>query len=171
VKWILIVVAVIVVVVAIVVAVGYSLPVAHTAQRSATFRAPPDAVWAAITDVGAYPAWRGDLTSVEQLPPVNGLPAWREVQKNDRITYNVTRSLPPTTMVARIADKGLPYGGEWEYQVAGEGSGTRVTITERGEVYNPVFRFVSRFIMGQTSTIDRYLEALGRKFGETTIPS
>ena len=166
-KWILIIIGVIVVVIAIVVAVGYSLPVAHTAQRSATLRASPAEVWATVTDVAAYPTWRTDVTSVEVLPPVSGLPAWREVQNGDRITYNVTRSTPPVSMISRIADQGLPFGGEWEYALAPEGSGTRITITERGEVYNPVFRFVSRFIMGHTATIDGYLAALNRKFGGT----
>ena len=166
-KWILIVVGVIVVVIAIVVAIGYSLPVAHTAQRSVTVRAAPGEVWSAITDVAAYPSWRTDLTAVEQLPPVNGLPAWREIQKGDRITYNITRSTPPTSMVSRIADKGLPFGGEWEYELVPDGTGTRITITERGEVYNPVFRFVSRFVMGHTATIDGYLAALARKYEGT----
>ena len=162
-KWVLVVVGIIVVVIAIVMAIGYSLPVAHTAQRSMTVRAAPAEVWSTITDVTAYPTWRTDLTAVEQLPPVNGLPAWREIQQGDRITYNVTRSTAPVSMVSRIADKGLPFGGEWEYELAAEGTGTRLTITERGEVYNPVFRFVSRFVMGHTATIDGYLAALRRK--------
>ena len=161
-KWILIIVGVIVVVIAIVVAIGYSLPVAHTAQRSATLRASPAEVWATITDVAAYPTWRSDVTSVEVLPPVNGLPAWREVQNGDRITYNVTRSVAPVSMISRIADKGLPFGGEWEYELAPDGSGTRITITERGEVYNPVFRFVSRFVYGHSASIEQMLEALAR---------
>jgi uncharacterized protein YndB with AHSA1/START domain len=166
VKWVLIVVGVIAVVIAIVVAIGYSLPIAHTARRSVTLRAAPADVWTAITDVAAYPSWRTDITAVEQLPPVNGFPAWREVQGGDRITYNVTRLTAPVSMVSRIADPGLPFGGEWEYELTPEGAGTRVTITERGEVYNPVFRFVSRFVMGHSATIDGYLTALARKFGQ-----
>jgi hypothetical protein len=34
-------------------------------------------------------------------------------------------------------------------------------ITEQGEVYNPVFRFVSRFVIGQNRTIETYLRDLG----------
>ena len=45
------------------------------------------------------------------------------------------------------------------------GEVTSLTVTEDGEVQNPLFRFVSRFIMGQTATIDQYLRALGRKLG------
>jgi hypothetical protein len=39
-------------------------------------------------------------------------------------------------------------------------------ITEDGEVYNPVFRFVSKFVMGQTATLDAYLKAMGNAVGE-----
>ena len=39
-----------------------------------------------------------------------------------------------------------------------------VTIVERGEVSNPVFRFVSRFVMGHARTIEDYLNDLARKF-------
>ena len=35
-------------------------------------------------------------------------------------------------------------------------------ITENGEVYNPLFRFMSRFVFGHTATIDKYLEDLGQ---------
>jgi len=54
--------------------------------------------------------------------------------------------------------------------VTGEGAGSRVRITEHGEVYNPVFRFVSRFIMGHSSTASAYLKALGARFGAAVKP-
>ena len=54
--------------------------------------------------------------------------------------------------------------------LAADGEGTLLTITERGEVYNPIFRFVSKFLMGQTKSMDEYLRALGRKFGEEVTP-
>jgi hypothetical protein len=44
--------------------------------------------------------------------------------------------------------------------------GCAVTITERGEIYNPVFRFVAHLILGYTGTMEGYLNALGRKFAE-----
>jgi hypothetical protein len=41
-----------------------------------------------------------------------------------------------------------------------------VTITESGEIYNPVFRFMARFVFGYDSTMAGYLGALSRKFGQ-----
>ena len=170
-KWVLVIVGVIVVLAVIVVGVGYALPVAHVASRTVTLRAAPADVWAAITDVAAYPAWRSDVDSVELLAPVDGRPHWRERGSNGEIPYQMTRVDPPGRLVTRIADPDLPFGGEWQYDITPEGAGSRIVITERGEVYNPVFRFVSRFIMGHAATIDTYLRALGSKFGETVSPT
>jgi hypothetical protein len=37
-------------------------------------------------------------------------------------------------------------------------------------VYNPVFRFIAKYIMGHTGTIDTYLANLGKKFGSDVTP-
>ena len=56
--------------VVIVIAIGALLPRQHTASRTAHFRAAPEAVWRAITDVATFPAWRTDVKRVEVLPPL-----------------------------------------------------------------------------------------------------
>jgi Polyketide cyclase / dehydrase and lipid transport len=130
------------------------LPVAHTASRSAAISAPPERVWAALTDVAAFPTWRPDVTKVEQL----SAESWREHGKHGAITYRIMAAEPPARLVVQIADKSLPFGGEWEYTVAPG----QMTIVERGEIYNLLFRFMSRYVIGQTATIDAYLRALTR---------
>ena len=154
----------------IVVVVGYLLPVKHEATVSTPIPAAPEAVWAALTDPVSYPKWRGDVTSVEMLPADSGHVAWREQGKNGAISYAIELAEPPRRLVTRITDKSLPFGGSWEYVVTGDGVGSRVRITEHGEVYNPVFRFVSRFILGHTSTANAYLKALGARFGAAVTP-
>ena len=110
---------------------------------------------------------------------------------SDAVTYRVEASEPPRRRVVRIADTNLAYGGTWTYDVtlvvpagtaapvastaaAGEGADaaplTQITITERGEVYNPIFRFMSRFVFSHHATIDAYLTALGKKLGEPVTP-
>ena len=66
-------------------------------------------------------------------------------------------------MVTRIADPHLPFGGTWTYEIAPTATGSSLTITENGEIYNPVFRFIARYIQGYTATIDNYLKALRAK--------
>ncbi len=78
--------------------------------------------------------------------------------------------MAPARLVTRIADERLPYGGTWTYEVEEDAGGSRVTITEDGEIYNPIFRVVSRFFLGYHATQRSYLRALGAKFGETVEP-
>jgi uncharacterized protein YndB with AHSA1/START domain len=170
-KWIAIIIGVLVVLGLAVYAFGATLPVQHTASRSATFSSPPDAVWAVISDPGRFPSWRKDVDSVEVLPQRNGRPAWRETSGGQRMTFEVTESEAPSRLMTTIADKGLPFGGSWEYVIAPAASGSSITITEHGEVYNPVFRFVSRYVMGHTKTLDSYLTALAAKLGDKYTPA
>lgn len=159
-RWLVIVLAVLAAVAGLIVVAGMMLPQNHSVTRSAVVAAPPEKVWAAITDVGAYPEWRSGIDSVEVMSS-GGRPAWREISGSDRVAYESVVSEPHSRLVTRITDKGLPYGGAWDFRLVPESGGTRVSITENGEVYNPVFRFVSRYVMGHASTIEKYLGDLG----------
>jgi hypothetical protein len=44
--------------------------------------------------------------------------------------------------------------------------GATLRITENGYVTNPLFRFMSRFVLGYTGEIEKYLRSLAKKFGE-----
>lgn len=46
---------------------------------------------------------------------------------------------------------------------------TPLAITEDGEVYNPLFRFVSRFLMGYDSTIDTFLRDIAKRVGQSDV--
>lgn len=171
-KWLVIVVIVLVALVLGVTIVGIALPQNHVAQRSAHLSVTPDKAWSAISDVAGYPTWRSDVASVEMLPSVGGKTAWREVSsKGNKLAFEATTSDAPSHLVTLITDKGIPFGGSWDYRIVPEGTGSRITITENGEVYNPIFRFVSRFVMGHTATLDSYLKALAAKSGDTYPPS
>jgi uncharacterized protein YndB with AHSA1/START domain len=166
----LLVVGGLVALVAVVAAIGATLPKAHVTSRSATFRQTPEAVFGAITDFANAASWRPDLRRVELLEGPSGLPHFREHGEHGAIVMEVTELAPPRRLVVRIADPGLPFGGRWIYEVEPAAEGARLTITEEGEVYNPVFRFLSRFVFGHHKTLEGYLRALGGKFGETVTP-
>jgi len=167
-KWLLAIVAIVVVGIWLIAAIGAALPESHVATRSADLSATPEKVWEIITDPANYPAWRADITKVEHI---SGTPLkWAEFSGGDKITYEADVFEPPSHFAARIADPDLPFGGRWDYRIESAGSGSRVTITEHGEVYNPVFRFVSRFVMGHTATIDKYLTALAARTGDSYAP-
>jgi uncharacterized protein YndB with AHSA1/START domain len=167
-RWILLIVAALAAIVAIIVAVGALLPQNHIAARRVRLAAPPDRVFAVISDVGATASWRKDISRIDMLPAENGMTMFREQRGSDAVTYRVEALEPPRRMLVRIADSGLPFGGTWTYEVApaASGGGSELTITERGEVYNPVFRFMSRFVFSHYATMDGYLRALGARLGE-----
>ena len=162
-KWIVIVLVVIAAVVALAAIVGWSLPVSHVASRQRALTAPPDVVWKYITDVDGFPSWRRDITRVERLPDRDGRMVWAEEGSSGRITLAVEKSDAPRELVLRIADPDLPFGGTWTYEVAPASSGSTLTITERGEIYNPIFRVMARFVFGYEATMASYLESLDRR--------
>lgn len=120
--------------------------------------------------------WRKDIAHIEMLPANGNRIAWREVSKHDAVNYEgeIVRAPQPGVpgrFTSRIVSKDLPYGGEWIIDVSMNGDASVVTVTENGEVYNPIFRFVSKYVMGHTATIDGYLRALGAHVGEVVTPT
>lgn len=170
VKWLGIIVGALVVLGGAVFIAGSMLPQNHTASRTARLSQPPDSVWAVITDVPAFPSWRQDVAVVEKLPPRDGKVVWKETSgSRNSLTFEAETAEAPRHLVTRITDKGLPFGGSWDYVIVPDGSGSRITITENGEIYNPIFRVVSR-AMGYTTTLDAYLASLATRLGDKYTP-
>lgn len=162
-KWILIAAVLVVVFVVAALIVGWLLPEKHHATRHATLPALPEAVWALITDVDAFPTWRGDVKRVERLSDRAGRPVWIEHGSGGRVTFAVDESDPPRRLVVRIADRDLPFGGTWTYDIAPVAGGASLTIIEDGAIYNPLFRVMARFVFGYESTMSAYLAAAQKR--------
>lgn len=146
--------------VALVYGVGMLLPVEHRTSVQRRVAGSPDEAWAAITDVEASSEWRGDVDRVELLPSEGVGVLWREWGGEAPLTFELVESTPPERWVARIADEDLPFGGRWIYELAGGRDSTTVTITEEGEIRDPLFRFFARFVFGYEATATRYLDDL-----------
>lgn len=169
-KWVLIVAAVVVGLIALLALIGALSPRRHQACGSARLRQAPEAVWAAITAFADAPSWRTELKSVELLPDRGGKTCYREISSMGPLTLVVESAEPPRRLVTRIDDPELPFGGSWTFRLEPDGGGTRLTITENGEVRNIFFRALSRTVFRPDATLKGYLRALGRKFGETIEP-
>jgi hypothetical protein len=163
-KILLIVAAGIAVLVGGIVVTGLLLPKAHVASRSASFHARQEQLFSLIS---GPQNWRPDVVRYEIVPTSDGRELVRETTRHgEPITYELLDRLPPKSLTRGIATPNLPYSGSWTFSLQPSGQGTIVRITEHGEVYNPVFRFVSRFVMGHTHTIDAYLQALAKATGQ-----
>jgi len=170
-KWAMIVVGGLVLVVAVVWAIGAALPKDHVASRKLKLKQSPEAIWTAITDVDAFTAWRKDVKSIKKLPDENGRAGWVESMDMGDVPLRIEEFTPPRRLVTRIADPNLPFGGTWTFEVEPAEGGATLRITETGEVKPALFRFMSRFVFGQTATMESYLKFLAAKFGENAAPT
>ncbi|MFC5662791.1 SRPBCC domain-containing protein [Kitasatospora misakiensis] len=145
-------------------AAGRRLPVEHVSEGGLELDRPPGEVWDVLTAVDLFPAWRPGLAHVERLPATaTGGLRWREYGKHGHTTYEVVESAAPHRLVTGIADPDLPYGGTWTYVLTPAGRGCTLTVTERGEVYQPLYRAVSHYVTGEGATVHRYLRALAHR--------
>ena len=165
-KWVYLAGGGLVLLVAIVALAGAMLPRDHHATRQARYRQKPEAIYFAL----AGPVdWRSDVKASGNLPDRDGRKQWWEQDSHGRkVTYELVEDKMPSRRVTRIAEKDLPFGGTWTIEISPAPEGSVVRITEDGEIYNVIFRFVARFIFGYTSTIEGYLRDLGHRFGELT---
>ncbi|MCL4865181.1 MAG: SRPBCC domain-containing protein [Gemmatimonadales bacterium] len=142
--------------------VGLALPKQHRATRERLVAASPDAVFRVITTPAEFPTWRARVREVELLADEAGKPRFREHGRDGVITYVLEEAIPSKRVVSRIDDPSLPFGGTWTFELTPADGGTLLRITEDGEVSNPLFRFMSRFVFGHHAGIETYLADLGR---------
>ena len=166
-KIVVLILAAFVVLIGLLMLIGACLPRTHRATRTALFHRTPVELFGVIHDFAAMSSWRSGLTGVEILPPVDGHASFRELTARRPITYVVLEDRPPTRLVTRIADDNLPFGGAWTYEITPEAGGSRLRITEDGEIRNTLFRLLARFVFGYTGTMETYLKDLGRKVRES----
>lgn len=141
--------------------VGAFLPADHVASSSAVCLQGPRATWTVLTNFAKQPSWRPEVEQVERLPDRDGREVWRErYDGGEQLDFETLEAVPPRRLVRRIADQGGPFSGRWEITLEPAPEGCTVTITEHGTVKNPIFRFVARYFIGHTTTIDLYLSRL-----------
>ena len=151
-------------------AVALSIPRRHVASRTLITRQSPEVVWQAITDYEGQVSWRGELKEVVRLPDREGREVWREVyERGTPVTLATVETVAPRRLVRAIADEDGPFTGRWEYDIRADGAGTKLTITEYGEVPNPIFRFASRFVLGHTYFMEKFEKDLASRFGEEAV--
>ena len=171
-KWVLIVLGGLVGLIALMALIGAFVARDHRATSTITLRQPPDSVWRVVRDLGNITAWWPAMEKTERLPDRDGHEVWRQKMSGFDVPIIVLESAPPRRLMTQIdptADGA--FGGTWSYELASDGTGTRISVTEAGWISNPIFRFMSRFLFGYYGSLDKYLKALGSRFGETVQPT
>lgn len=172
-KWLLLAFASLVVAVGLVAAVGFFLPRGHVASRRVHLSTSPERVWETITDFAAVPTWWDGIQKAERAGEKEGKEVWHETFKHgEQVEIINTEVVPLRKMVRTIPPQNLLFYGSWTYEVeAAPDGGSLVTITEKGEVPNPIFRALSYFFFDQRATIDSYIKALALKLEVEAHPA
>jgi len=141
-KWALRIVLSLVAIAGAIALVGYFLPVAHEASKGGEFSRPPEDVFALLADPNGYKGW------------------WDGAD----VKTEVVERVPPSKLVTKIVGE-TQFGGTWTFDIVPTPTGSRVTITERGEIYNVIFRALSKLVFGYTGTMESCLAAAQKKLG------
>lgn len=167
----LLIIAIPLILLALATLIGLRLPKTHVAASRIRLSAKPQEVWAVIIDFASHPSWWPGLASVEPGPEVGGCPSWYEVcTRNIRVQFALIENAPPRRLVTRLVGKNLPLSGTWTYELAEDAGGTVLTITESDQIYHPLFRFFSRFVISYHGVMDVFLIALARKLDDDANP-
>lgn len=158
--------------VALIALIGALVPREHRATSTIVLHQPPDSVWKVVRDLGGIPAWWPEIKESVRLPDKDGHELWRQKMSGWDVPLIVIESTAPRRLVTQIdTSAGGAFGGTWIYELTPDsGAGIRISVTEAGWIGNPIFRALSRFVFGYYGSLDGYLKALGKHFGETVEP-
>lgn len=172
-KWVFVSLGTVVGLVAVMALIGAFVPREHRATSTITLRQPADTVWKVVRDLGGIPAWWPEIKESVRQPDRNGQEVWRQKMSGFDVPLIVVEATAPRKLVTQIDTSGGAgsFGGTWTYELIGDSTGTKISVTEAGWIGNPIFRFLSRFVFGYYSSLDGYLKALGKRFGEAVQPA
>jgi len=168
-KWVLVVVAVLLALGVVVVLIGLTRPKSHAARTQSKLTHSPEEVWATLADFEHWSEWNPEVRRVVRLPERNGHFAMNVVGSWGEAATEITVWAPPHRLVTDMDAGG--FRGRWTYELSpASDGGTVLTVTEEGEVDNPVFRAMMMF-HDNHATMMAYHKALGSKLGEAVVPS
>ena len=152
---------------------GTRLPADHSVNVTAVVPAPPDKVFALITNVAKGAEWRPEVKSVTVLHDQKNDHWVEHLKYGQFMTFLAVRTDPvdsalpaagPDTVIARrdvqLDDPKAAYGGTWTYRLSpGPTPGaTTLSITETGYIKPPIYRFVMAHVVGPTHNLDQYMK-------------
>lgn len=145
--------------------VAQSLPDEYTATVERTINAPPDRVWAELSDHQKHPVSGSEMESVKDLPDENGLPVWEEDMGEDKITVRVVEREDSKRLVLEMTAAVLPMTGRMEFTLEPEGEGTKVTLKHdvtlgEGTWHVPLFKMVMAWGDGAKMGAQAFLDGL-----------
>ena len=131
-------------------------------ETSATIDAPPEAVWAVLTDGGGWPAWDSGVTAVEgRIAEGEKVTVRTEVSPGRAFPVTVTALEAPRRMVFT---GGMPLGlfrGERTYTLTPSDGGTAFRMRE--EYTGPLLGLIWKSMPDLQPSFDRFAAGLKRR--------
>lgn len=148
--------------------VGLTRPRGHVATTRAEYAKAPTEVWAVIADFQHWHEWNPEIQSVEPLPERNGHPAVNVKSSWGTAATEFTVWDPPSKL--RSDMNAGSFSGSWTYELAPTATGgTLLTVTEAGEVGNPLYRTMMLF-HDNYETMTSFHHALAKRLGVSVQP-
>ena len=159
---------------------GFMLPVEHVASKTVRLDQAPERVWQALEALPPAPTWRPWVAGVRRLSkPVgsrtparesDAYPHWvffnrRELHDHhpETLEYSTPRRVVLKDYSFSSGEVSFPksdtFTGTWTVEVMPASGGSILTITERAEIYSPLFRFFAR-CLGYTWNMSNYVNSL-----------
>jgi hypothetical protein len=167
-RWVMYALAGLLGLVLLVAIVGLTRPRGHVARTQAEYAKPPGEVWQVISDFQHWNEWNPEIEAVEALPDRNGHRAvnvkssWGTAQTEFTVWEPVSK--------LRSDMNAGSFSGSWTYELKPTANGgTLLTVTEAGEVGNPLYRTMMLF-HDNYETMTSFHHALAKRLGVTVRP-
>jgi hypothetical protein len=109
-------------------------------------------------DAAAKP--QGEPHASGRSPPGVVWPLVIQATEASSVPVDILEKDPPHRLVTRVTEREKNFGGTWTLTITAVPGGADVSIVEDGWVANPIFRFVSRYIIGHHATMDGMLKSI-----------
>jgi uncharacterized protein YndB with AHSA1/START domain len=167
-RWVMYAIAALIGLILLAALVGLTRPREHVARTRAEYAKPPAEVWRVISDFDRWPDWNPEITAVQPLPEKNGHRVVNVKSSWGDAPTEFTVWEPPSKL--RSDMNAGSFSGSWTYELAPiANGGTLLTVTEQGEVGNPLFRTMMLF-HDNYETMTSYHHALAKRLGVSVQP-
>lgn len=166
-RWIVVIGSGAVLLVVVAFVVGLLRPAVHEASTRSVLSVPVRDVWAVLSDWEKWPEWQPEIREVERLEDRRGHTVLMLTGGWGAMRAEIVESEAPARMVTEV--DGGSFRGRWTYVLERSGAGTVVSITERGEVGNPLFRAMMIF-HDNHATMMAFHRALAARLGVSVEP-
>lgn len=168
--------------------IGLLLPASHTVSRSATYNTTAEIVWAILTSVQDYPAWRSNIdrvtiryddfeSDINKYEDDSRLTFIEYTAKKDRRTVVVHIEQEKEKKLLRVIEErpyitpgeessftNMNFSGSWTFTIdQTQENQVVLKITENGTIKKPMVRAFHTLFFGFNRRIDRFLKDLGKE--------